>query len=73
MPPPEADLVCSARRCRAAPTWALRWNNPALHAPDYRKAWLACPAHIADLRDFLAAGRGFLVEPEPLAQFLKRP
>jgi len=59
---PADDLICSARRCRSEPDWALAWNNPALHAPDYRKVWLACPAHLSELRAFLEAGRGFAVE-----------
>jgi hypothetical protein len=53
------DPVCSAKGCRAPARWALRWNNPKLHAPDRRKVWLACDEHRATLGDFLAA-RGFL-------------
>lgn len=54
-------LVCSARGCRAAGAWALRWNNPRLHTPDRRKTWLACDEHRTSLSDFLSL-RGFLRE-----------
>ena len=27
---------CSAKGCRAAAVWQLRWNNPKIHAPEYR-------------------------------------
>lgn len=53
--------ICSAKACREPAVWALRWNNPKLHAPDRRKTWLACPAHRQYLGDFLDA-RGFLRE-----------
>jgi hypothetical protein len=53
------SLICSARGCQAEAVWSLLWNNPRLHAPDRRKAWLACEAHRATLGDFLGA-RGFL-------------
>jgi hypothetical protein len=45
--------------------WALRWNNPRLHTPDRRKAWLACEEHRSHLEQFLAA-RGFLRSVDPL-------
>lgn len=61
-PPP--DLVCSARGCRAAAVWALRWNNPKLHTPDRRKTWLACDTHRQHLADHLTV-RGFLKETVP--------
>lgn len=57
--------VCSAKGCRAAGTWALRWNNPRLHPPERRKTWVSCEEHLSYLSDFLAA-RGFLRETEPL-------
>ena len=41
--------------------WSLRWNNPKLHAPAYRKTWLACDDHREYLTEFLS-GRGFLHE-----------
>lgn len=37
----------------------LAWNNPKLHTPDRRKAWVACDDHVASLSRFLSA-RGFL-------------
>lgn len=62
-----ADLVCSAKGCRAPATWAHLWNNPKLHTPERRKVWLACEAHRGTLRDFLAV-RGFLVETVAAAE-----
>ena len=59
-------LVCSAKGCRASASWALRWNNPKLHAPERRKTWLACPEHRESLSQFLGV-RGFLREVEPMA------
>jgi hypothetical protein len=58
------DRVCSARGCREAAAWALRWNNPRLHTPDRRKTWLACPDHREHLASFLEL-RGFLRETVP--------
>ena len=55
---------CSAKGCHADARWQLRWNNPKLHAPDYRKTWLACADHREYLGGFLAA-RGFLREVSP--------
>ena len=34
---------CSAKGCRAPALWQLRWNNPKIHTPEYRKTWLAWP------------------------------
>lgn len=56
-----ADLVCSAKGCRAPATHAHLWNNPSLHEPDRRKVWLACPDHRETLGAFLGV-RGFLRE-----------
>ncbi len=53
------EPVCSARGCTAPATWTLSWNNPKIHAPDRRKAWLACEDHKESLSAFLAA-RSFL-------------
>ncbi|GAB3267748.1 hypothetical protein [Kineosporia babensis] len=53
------DPTCSARGCRAAAQWALRWNNPKLHTPERRKIWTACDDHRASLEEFLSL-RGFL-------------
>jgi hypothetical protein len=58
------DLVCSARGCRAAAEWALRWNNPKLHDPERRKTWLACEAHRDHLAQYLTV-RGLLRETVP--------
>ncbi len=58
--------ICSAKGCRRPAAWELRWNNPKLHDPARRKAWLACDEHRDSLSGFLAA-RGFLRETEPLS------
>jgi hypothetical protein len=58
------EPVCSARGCRRVGEWALRWNNPRLHAPERRKTWVACVEHREQLASFLA-GRGFLRETVP--------
>jgi len=42
------------------------WRNPRIHAPDRRKTWSACDAHVGYLREFLAA-RDFPLEVRPLA------
>lgn len=55
------DLMCSAKGCREAALWALRWNNPKLHGPERRKTWLACADHRDHLAHFLSA-RSFLRE-----------
>ena len=62
---PDQVSVCSARGCHAPAVWALRWNNPSLHAPDRRKTWLACADHRETLGQFLD-DRGFLREVAPL-------
>ena len=54
-------LVCSAKGCRSAATWAHLWNNPSLHTADRRKVWLACDDHRESLGGFLSV-RGFLKE-----------
>jgi hypothetical protein len=65
-PPEVTDRpVCSAKGCREAALWSLRWNNPKLHTPERRKTWVACDAHRTHLAEFLDA-RGFLREVEPL-------
>jgi hypothetical protein len=61
MTPGAAELVCSAKGCRAEATWAHLWNNPKLHTPERRKVWLACDTHRTTLGEFLSV-RGFLVE-----------
>ncbi|GAA2468225.1 hypothetical protein Ahu01nite_002840 [Winogradskya humida] len=57
----ELAVQCSAKRCREAALWELRWNNPKLHSDAYRKIWLACELHRETLGEFLGA-RGFLRE-----------
>ena len=59
------DLECSARGCRNAAAYDLRWNNPKIHPDDRRKHWLACADHLDSLTAFLSA-RGFLRETVPL-------
>jgi hypothetical protein len=56
--------VCSAKGCSTPAGWELRWNNPKIHSPDRRKAWLACDDHKQSLGDFLSA-RGFLRDVAP--------
>ncbi|MCY7394686.1 MAG: hypothetical protein LH468_00820 [Nocardioides sp.] len=63
-PAATAPDVCSAKGCPAPATWALLWNNPALHTPERRKVWLACDEHRSSLSDFLGA-RSFLKDVEP--------
>jgi len=58
-------LSCSAKGCREAAAWGLRWNNPRLHTPERRKTWLACDEHRSTLGEFLSI-RGFLRETLPL-------
>jgi hypothetical protein len=60
-----AELICSAKGCRALATHQLRWTNPKLHVPTARKTWLACPAHRESLSSFLDT-RGFLREVWPI-------
>lgn len=62
----EEEVVCSAKGCRAAAVWAVRWNNPKIHTPERRKIWLACDEHRAHLSDFLDR-RGFLKDIVPLS------
>lgn len=58
---------CSRARCRADAAHAIRWRNPRIHAEGGAgKTWLACPAHVDELRDFLAQ-RGFPLRVEPFA------
>jgi hypothetical protein len=65
------DLVCSAKGCRAAAVWALRWNNPKLHTPERRKIWLACEDHRDSLGSFLST-RSFLRDTVPVAAITER-
>ena len=60
-----AELVCSAKACRAEAVWGLLWNNPSIHDADRRKVWLACDDHRESLSAFLGV-RGFLKEVVPV-------
>jgi hypothetical protein len=60
-------VVCSAKGCRAEAVYGLLWNNPKLHAPERRKAWLACEKHADPLSDFLSK-RGFLKDAVPISE-----
>ncbi len=62
---PACDPMCSSQRCTSRAVWALRWNNPMLHAPERRKTWLACDEHREHLTAFLTV-RGFMRESELL-------
>ena len=62
---PEDALICSAKGCRNPATYALRWRNPKLHAPDRHKTWLACDDHREHLAGFLSA-RGFPLHVAPI-------
>jgi len=70
--PLTTDPVCSARGCRDAAVWALRWNNPRLHTPERRKTWVACDEHRVSLTEFLTV-RGFLRETVTTAQLRCAP
>lgn len=61
------EMTCSARGCRAAAVWALRWNNPRIHDPDRRKVWLACEEHRQHLEQFLGR-RTFWQDTVPVAE-----
>jgi hypothetical protein len=56
----DADVLCSAKGCRAAATVVLSWRNPRLHDAARVKTWLACDEHADHLAQFLEV-RGFLL------------
>jgi hypothetical protein len=60
--------ICSAKDCRAPAVWVLAWNNPKLHTPGRRKAWVACDEHREHLAEFLGM-RGFLKDVVALADW----
>ena len=66
-PPPDETSAprCSARGCHHDAAWKLLWNNPKLHTPDRRKAWLACDEHRDPLAAFLGS-RSFLRDVLPM-------
>lgn len=57
---------CSRARCTADAAWAVHWRNPRVHADGRSKTWLACQAHVDELRAFVA-DRGFPVTVAPFA------
>ena len=63
----DSDLICSAKDCRAAAVWGLRWNNPKIHTPERRKVWLACDEHRDGLSSFLDR-RGFFKDAAPVGE-----
>ncbi|WP_313896054.1 hypothetical protein [Streptomyces sp. YIM 98790] len=64
----DAQVICSARGCRADALWVLAWNNPKLHTPERRKTWVACEEHREHLSQFLGM-RGFLKDVVPLDEW----
>jgi hypothetical protein len=58
-------VMCSAKGCRAAASYAVIWNNPKIHPPGREKTWVACEEHRQSLADFLDV-RGFLRRVERL-------
>lgn len=69
---PDEPLICSGKGCRESAVWALLWNNPSIHDPARRKAWLACDEHRDHLETFLGA-RSFLKETVPIAELPDQP
>lgn len=63
----DSELICSAKGCRAAAVWGLRWNNPKLHTPERRKVWPACDEHRESLTAFLDR-RGFFRDAVPVGE-----
>lgn len=57
------EVICSRAGCRAPAAHRVVWRNPRIHAPERRKIWLACDAHVDYLREYLAA-RSFPVQVE---------
>jgi hypothetical protein len=64
--------TCSARGCRAAAAWGLRWNNPKVHTAERRKVWTACDEHRPTLESFLRS-RGFLKDTVPVEDLASAP
>jgi uncharacterized Fe-S cluster-containing radical SAM superfamily protein len=59
--------TCSAKGCRADAVYGLLWNNPKLHTPERRKAWMACEEHAGSLAGYLSK-RGFLKDSIPVSE-----
>lgn len=65
--PDDRSVICSAKGCRAEATYGLLWNNPKVHTPERRKAWMACDEHADTLSDYLSK-KGFLKDAVPVAE-----
>lgn len=61
------DFICSARECEEPATEAIQWRNPKIHTGRY-KTWMACPAHIEHLVQYLAY-RNFPCTRIPLEEY----
>lgn len=59
------QLICSAKGCQQAASYAVVWNNPKVHTPEREKTWLACEQHREWLSSFLDK-RGFLLRVDAL-------
>ena len=57
--------VCSRKACGQSASWQLLWNNPRIHTPERRKAWLACSGHREWLEEYLTT-RGLWKQTLPL-------
>ncbi|MBL3687115.1 hypothetical protein D3248_09180 [Leucobacter zeae] len=64
---PAHRFTCSRAGCREEALHAILWRNPKIHAEDRRKTWLACPAHLETLREFLAT-RDFPLETRSVGE-----
>lgn len=62
---------CSRAGCVEEATSAVHWRNPRIHAENRVKTWLACPAHVEYLRDYLAT-RDFPVVVTPVGETVER-
>jgi len=65
--PQDRSVICSAKGCRAEAAYGLLWNNPKVHTPERRKAWMACAEHADTLSDYLSK-KGFLKDAVPVAE-----
>jgi uncharacterized Fe-S cluster-containing radical SAM superfamily protein len=65
--PQDRAVICSAKGCKAEAAYGLLWNNPKLHTPERRKAWMACQEHAGSLAGYLSK-RGFLKDSVPVSE-----
>lgn len=65
--PAARAITCSAKGCRKDAEYGLLWNNPKLHTPERRKAWMACQEHAGSLAGYLQK-RGFLKGSIPVSE-----